>query len=168
MRTTFVSALLAGAIALGAQTAAAQIDVNLAFNPDAVSPGQCVTFFSSVANLGTEPVTACLGLTVKIAGCTFGPIRATRCLGAGQECSTECRFTIPWFMPAGTLTLSLTGTAGTSSDCATASLTVNCNSTAAPTTDQLRTFGDDVLAAVAATPVATESNTFSAVKNLYR
>ena len=46
------------AIALGATSAAAQIDVNLAFTPSTVSPGDAVTFFGSAANLGAEPVVA--------------------------------------------------------------------------------------------------------------
>lgn len=168
MRTKFAPVLAAGLIALAAGTAAAQIDVGLAFNPKTASPGQCVTFFRSIANLGTEPITARLELTVNVGGCNFGPICVTRCLAAGQECSSECSFTIPCFIPAGTLTLTLRGTAGTSTDTAVASLTVLCNSTAAPTQDQLQAIGDELLDGMGGAPLASGVNTFGAIKHLYR
>jgi|CXWL01.1.fsa_nt_gi hypothetical protein len=168
MRTTLASVLVAGLIALGARTAAAQIDVNLAFTPDTASPGQSVTFFSSVANLGADPVTANLELTIGIGAFNIGPIRANMPLAAGAERSVERAFTIPSFLPAGTLTLTLRGTAGSSTDTATASLTITSNVVSAPAEDQLRAFGNDILDGMGATPLTTEAKTFSVIKGLYR
>ena len=165
---TLASVLVASLVALGAETAAAQIDVNLAFTPDAASSGQSVTFFSSVANLGAEPVAANLELTIGIGSFTIGPIRATMALGAGQERSVERAFTIPALPLSGTLTLTLRGTAGQFSDTATASLTINGSATSAPAEDQLRAFGNDVLDAMGATPLAAEPKTMGAIKSLYR
>jgi len=168
MRTTLASVLVAGLIALGARTAVAQIDVNLAFTPGTAISGQSVTFFSSVANMGADPVTAALELTIGFGTFNIGPIRANMSLAAGAEHSVERTFTIPPFMPAGTLTVTLRGTAGSSTDTATASLTITSNAISAPPADQLRAFGNDILNDMGATALATEARTLSAIKNLYR
>lgn len=168
MRTTLAPVLVAGLIALGAGTAAAQIDVNLGFTPNTASSGQSVTFFSSVANLGAEPVTATLELTIAIGGFNIGPIRTNTSLAAGQERSVERAFTIPSFLPAGTLSLTLRGTAGSSSDTATASLTIVNPTAVTPTAEQLRAFGTGILDGMGTTPLSGATNTFGVIKSLYR
>lgn len=168
MRTTLASVLVASLIALGAGTAAAQIDVNLAFTPSTASSGQSVTFFGSVANLSANPVTAALDLTIAIGGFTIGPLHSNLSLGAGQERSVERAFTVPSFPLSGTLTLTLRGRVGSSSDTATASLTIAGNSVSAPVEEQLRTLGSEVLDAIDAARLAADPKTMSAIKNLYR
>ncbi len=111
-------------LALGATSALAQIDVNMAFDPTEASAGDQVSFFVSVANLGDAAVVADLEITVSFGTFTFGPIGGMLPLAAGQELSHEIVLFVPPLPTGGDLTISLTATADGFSDSATATLTV--------------------------------------------
>ena len=117
--------LLALALSLLVASAAfAQVDVELAFDPAEAYPGDTVSFFAAITNLGDEAADMDLGMTFAWEEWEFGPFPGVLPLAAGEELSTEFDFMIPPFPFGGTLTITIVATAGEYSDTAIASLTI--------------------------------------------
>jgi len=116
--------LFALALFAWAGSALAQIDVELAFDPTEVYPGDTVTLFASIAWMGDEPVVAELSMTALFDEYEIGPFSAPLPLAAGEELSHEFSFWVPPIPIQGDLTLILEAVAGDYSDSATAVLTI--------------------------------------------
>ncbi len=153
------------ACAIGASAAMAQVDVNLAFDPTTAQPGDQVSFFASVANLGSEQVLADLALTVQVGAFKLGPIGGKLPLAAGQELSREISFVVPPLPMGGDLTITVTATAGESTDTASATLTVVAGQTAG---GNAATIGPDILKAFGVGTADSEPATIGQLKQEYR
>jgi len=164
MKTLVIASLLV----LGLATvAAAQIDVNMAFDPAVAAPGDQVAFFASVANLGDEDVTAAIDVTVSFADYTFGPVSGDLPLAAGQDLSDEFAFVVPPLPYGGTLTITVTATAGDFSDSATAALTVNVPQGGSGDPSNIDAVGQQLITALQGA-LPRDELSFGALKALYR
>ena len=61
-------------LAMSASMASAQVDVELAFNPNVASPRDEVTFFSSIAHMGSEAAVADIELSISFGEFSSGVI----------------------------------------------------------------------------------------------
>ncbi len=122
-RYAMISLALMGML-LAASAAWAQVDVDLAFSPDAVAPGDEVTVFFSIANLGDEAVIADVALDITFGDQTFPTLLGKMPLPAGYECSKEMTFVVPPLPYSGDLTVTVTVTAGEFTDSATDTITI--------------------------------------------
>jgi len=109
---------------LAASAAWAQVDVDLAFSPDAVAPGDEVTVFFSIANLGDEAVLADVQVDITFGDMTLPTLLGKMPLPAGYENSQEMTFVVPPLPYSGDLTVTVTVTAGQFSDTATDTITI--------------------------------------------
>ncbi len=160
--------VIASLLVLGlASVALAQIDVNMAFDPAVAAPGDQVTFFTSIANLGDEDVIADIAVTVAFADYTFGPVEGQLPLAAGQELSREFTFMVPPLPYGGTLTITVTATAGDFTDTATATLTVEVPEGGQGDPSNIDAIGEQILNELQGTLPAQELS-FSNLKALYR
>lgn len=163
LKTTCLLALTAGA-------AFAQVDVDLAFNPDTASPGDPVTLFASIANLSSEPTITDFTVAMTFGELSIGPLPFRMPLPAGLERSVEIPFVVPPLPMGGTLTVTVTATANGATDTATTSLTIVSSDATVADAAALRQLGTSVGAALLGNTgtVATQNSTVSEVKNLYR
>jgi hypothetical protein len=149
-----------------ASAAHAQIDVELAFDPTEVMPGDVVHVFASIANLGDEAVVADIELTITFNEWEFGPFYGSLPLAAGEELSREFAFPVPHVPVGGDLTITITATAGEYSDTATATLTIIVDGdevATGHTLDDLPGIIMDQIAVDEPEPVVS----FSSIKTLY-
>lgn len=155
MRNLFLTLSI---VALFAAPAAAQVDVELAFDPASAAPGDMVTFYASVANLGDEAVAADLELMVSFGGFDIGPVTAQLPLAAGEELSLELPLVVPMVISGGDLVITVTATADGMSDSATATLSVTGNMVGNPSAG-LAEIADQFATQLssATTPAAIES-----------
>lgn len=168
------SAAMLLTLAVTASVAAAQVDVELAFSPPVVKAGEEVTFFSSISYLGSEATEADVELTFAFGTFEFGPIQGQVPLAAGLERSREFHFVAPPLPMAYTLSITLSVTAGGSTDSTTATLTIEAAEGAglpfaskdAPTT--LRNLGAQLAGSIFDTTTAVQEESFGTVKELYR
>ncbi|MEN8008222.1 MAG: hypothetical protein ABFS42_14470 [Candidatus Krumholzibacteriota bacterium] len=165
MRRLIIATLL---VSLGlAGSAMAACDVELGFSPDVAAPGDMVTMFVSIANLGDTDEIADIEIMITFMGYEVGPLMGQLPLAAGEELSQECTFMVPPLPMGGTLSISVTATCGGMSDTATASLTIEVPEGSAGF-DGLDGVGAQLLSDIASSPVGVENATFGDVKALFR
>ena len=132
MRMRIARALLLATslLTVGASAALAQVDVNLAFDPNTAAPGQQVTLTASITNLASEDVTTHFTVSVSYAQFSTGVQRFSVQLPAGYTRSAVVPFVVPALpvipqIPAtGTLEVTITAQVGQQSDTAHATLTL--------------------------------------------
>ena len=108
-----------------AAPALAQVDVNVAFDPAVAAPGDMVTFYASVANLGDEAVTADAELMMSFGGFDIGPVTVPLRLAAGEELSVEIPVVVPMGIGGGDLVITVTASANGMSSSSTATLSIS-------------------------------------------
>jgi len=169
-RIARLATLALSALVLSAGSALAQVDVEMAFSPDTAHPGDTVTLFASVANLGSEPALAQFSVTIALGELTFGPVQHPLPLAAGEEHSAEIPFVVPPVPFGGTLTITVTAESGIHSDTAIASLTIVTNIAAAPDANSLRSFATRIATELGggSQTLATNPATLTEVKRFYR
>jgi hypothetical protein len=161
-------------LAMSATMATAQVDVELAFNPNVAGPGDEVTFFSSIAHMGSEAAVADVELTISFGEFSFGPIAGQMPMAAGMEKSSEFAFIVPPLPMDVTLTIMLTVTVGEHTDTTTATLTIEAGDFPMPfaakddTEEALRNLGRDLAGSIIGETTAVQEESFGAVKNRYR
>ncbi len=165
-----ILALATTLITLGATGALAQVDVELAFTPDAAAPGEPVTLFASIANLSSEPGPVDFTVSIGFGMLSTGPLHFSMPLAAGVERSAEIPFVVPPLPMAGTLNITVTATANGATDTATASLSIAAGPMTAADASPLRALGTNVGKALAgdANPTASKDASMSDIKRLYR
>ncbi len=162
------TALLASLLmVLGASAALAQIDVELAFDPEVAHPGDTVTMFTGIANLGDTDIMVDIELTLTLNEMDFGPFAGQLSLAAGEELSREFAFYIPPVPMDVTLGITVTATAGDYSDTATASLTImgQEGDDGRETFDEI---GQDILDALTGAAAPSNGKSMGQFKNQYR
>ena len=172
LRTSTTAMLLT--LALTAGVAAAQVDVELAFDPTLVNAGDEVTFFSSISHLGSEATDADVELSFAFGDFEFAPVQGQVPLSAGLERSREFGFVAPPLPMTYTLSITLSVTAGEATDTTTAMLTIQAAegdnlpfaSKDAPTT--LRELGEQLAGSIFDETTAVQEESFGAVKERYR
>jgi hypothetical protein len=168
MRKLMTLSVLALLVALGATAAQAQIDVELAFDPDVAAPGDMVTLFASIANLGDEAVVADLEVTVEAGDVVVGPLFGQVPLAAGEELSAELVFIVPPVPEGGTLTITVTATAGEYTDTAVATLTVVVGGGQAASARDLRYIGEGLVNQLGESAPTDQGITLGGLKHLYQ
>ena len=161
-------------IALAAGSAAAQVDVEMAFDPSTVNAGDAVNFFSSISHLGSEATDANVEFSFAFGEFEFGPMQGSIPLAAGLERSSEFSFVAPPLPMTYTMTITLSVTAGESTDTTTATLTILAAegdslpfaSKDVPTS--LRSLGEQLAGSVLDQTTAVQEDSFGAVKERYR
>ena len=143
-RIAWILVFAMSGLAVGAGAALAQVDVELAFTPDRAAPGQQVTLFASLANLSSEPVRANFTVAITLGRLSTGAMPFVVPLAAGAERSAEIPFVVPMLPMGGTMTITVTATAGGATDTATASLTIVSGATTAADSTTLRAIGTSV------------------------
>jgi len=154
--------------------AAAQVDVELAFDPPVAQAGDEVTFFSSISHLGSEATQADVELSFTIGEFEFGPMQGQVLLSAGLERSREFSFVAPPLPMTYTLTIHLSVTAGEFTDTTSATLTIEAAaggglpfaSKDAPAA--LRDLGEQLAGSLFDNTTAVQQESFGAVKERYR
>jgi len=168
-RVARILLLATSVFVLGAGSAMAQVDVELAFTPDTAAPGESVTLFASIANLSSDPVRANFTVEIALGHLSTGPLPFTLPLAAGKERSVELPFVLPPVRMGGTLTITVTATVGEATDTATASLTIVTSAKTTADAATLRDLGTRLGKALAdEVPTATNDASMSDVKQLYR
>jgi len=165
MRRFIVAPLLMSIGAAGGAMAACAVD--LAFSPDVAAPGDEVTLFVSIANLGDTDEIADIEITVTFMEYEVGPLMGQLPLAAGEELSQELAFIVPPVPMGGTLTITVTATCGGMSDTATATLTIDAP-TGSAGFEGLDGLGADLMSGIASSPVSVENTSLGGVKALYR
>jgi len=90
--------------------AAAQIDVEMAFDPAEAAPGDMVTFSASLTNASEETVVADFEFSMSFDEHAFGPVVMRLAVCGGKDVQIELPLVIPAHMCAGELALSVTVT----------------------------------------------------------
>jgi len=162
------TALLASMLMiLGAAASLAQIDVELAFDPEVVYPGDTVTMFAGIANLGDTDVVADIELTLTLNDMDFGPFAGQLSLAAGEELSREFSFYIPPVPMDVTLVITVTATAGDYSDTATANLTI-MGQDGDDGSETFNDIGQDMVDALTGAAAPSNAKSMGQFKNQYR
>lgn len=155
-------------VAFAATAAVAQIDVELAFDPDVAHPGDTVMLFTSIANLGDEDVVADIEVSIEVMGEIFGPFGGSLPLAAGEELSREFAFIIPPLEESGDLTITVTATAGEWSDTASATLTVVVDGGMTANPDDIADIGTDLVKHLGGSAATDTQLSLGELKHLYR
>jgi len=109
---------------LAASPAAAQIDIDMAFDPAEAAPGDFVTFTGSLVSMYQGNVEAEFELSASFKHYEIGPITTVLPVCGGQDLQLQLPIYIPHWMCGGDLTISLKVTSQGMSDTATAVLTI--------------------------------------------
>jgi hypothetical protein len=125
MRGLLGAAGLALALLVLPNPSHALVELDVAFEPSAVCPGEEVQFFFSLENVGDEAELVQLSVTITFGEFQIGPFMGQVELAAGETAAKEIPFLVPPYTPAGTLVMTVTATDsdGTVED--TAELTIN-------------------------------------------
>jgi len=153
-------------IALLASSAFAAVDVQLAITPGTINAGDQVSMFMSIANMGDADAVAALTVSISFMGYEVGPLNGDLPLAAGQELSHEFSFVAPALPVSGTLIITVTATAGSVTNTATA--TVDLVGTGLGGYGGLNTLGDTLVGQLSGAPAGPQSATFGDLKALFR
>ena len=121
----FALPVVLAAMLLVPATALALVEVDIAFDPVEVCPGDEVSFFFALENVGAEETMVTLAFSFEYAGEVIGPFETPPFpLAAGEEIAREAALFIPPIAEPGTITIYVEATDddGTASD--DASLTI--------------------------------------------
>jgi hypothetical protein len=151
-----------------ASAASAQIDVELAFDPEVAYPGDTVTMFAGISNLGDEDVLATIELMINVNDMDFGPFVGELPLAAGEECSREFAFYVPPVPMDVTMTITVTATAGDYSDTATATLTILAQEGDDSQSGSIDDLGQELLDGITGAAAPSNSKSMGQIKNQYR
>jgi hypothetical protein len=121
----FALPVVLAAMLLVPAAALALVEVEIAFDPIEVCPGDQASFFFALENVGAEETMVTLSFSFEYAGEVIGPFQTgTFPLAAGEEITREAMLMIPSIAQPGTITIYVEATDddGTASD--DASLTI--------------------------------------------
>ncbi|MFH1866166.1 MAG: hypothetical protein ABIK85_09810, partial [Candidatus Eisenbacteria bacterium] len=123
MRFLLLSALVA--TLLMPATALALVEVDIAFDPTEVCPGDEASFFFALENVGAEETEVTLAFTFEFMGHVMGPFECYPFpLAAGEAITHEAMLMIPPMAPAGTIVITVDATDDDGTVTDTASLTI--------------------------------------------
>ncbi len=123
--TTAGLAVALFALILVPATSFADVALNIAFDPAQACPGDDVSFFFSLENVGADAEQVELSVMIDFNGTSFGPVVGTLELAAGEVVSDEVALVVPPLTAPGALTIDATATDSGGSVNDTASLTIN-------------------------------------------
>ncbi len=136
-----------------AGTAMAAVDMELAFSPDTAAPGDAVTLFTSIANMGDADEVVPFTVTITYGEFIIGPVEGSMALAAGQELTNEYTFLVPALPYGGDLVIEVSATTAdgvTTTASATLTIVVEGTLDSNPTgdltriaTDMAKSFGGD-------------------------
>ena len=150
-----------------AGSALAAVDVELAFAPDTVAPGDEVQMFSSIANMGDAETVADLEVTISFMGYEVGPLAGELPLAAGEELSQEFAFMVPPLPMDGTMMITISATADGVTNTATATLTIVADAGTVGF-GGLDDLGDDLVKSLSSAPVGVQDASFGELKAMFR
>jgi len=155
-------------LVFGASSASAQIDVELVFAPEVAYPGDTVTMFAGISNMGDMDVVADIELMINVNDMDFGPFRGDLDLAAGEELSCEFAFYVPPLPMDVTMTITVTAVAGDDSDTATATLTIIGQEGDDSAPGVIDDLGQDMVDAITGATAPSNGKTLGKLKNQYR
>ena len=121
----FALPVVLAAMLLVPAAALALVEVDIAFDPAEVCPGDEASFFFALENVGAEETEVTVSFTFEFMGESFGPFESDPFpLAAGEEITREAMLMVPPMAEPGTIaiTVEATDVDGTASDAA--SLTI--------------------------------------------
>jgi len=125
-----------------------------------------VNMFMSIANMGDADAVAALTVSISFMGYEVGPLNGDLPLAAGEELSHEFGFIAPPLPVSGTLVITVTATAGSVTNSATA--TVDIVGTGFGGYGSLNDLGDTLVGQLSETPSGPQDATFGDLKALFR
>jgi hypothetical protein len=147
--------------------ALAAVDVEMAFAPDTVAPGDEVQMFSSIANMGDAETVAALEISISFMGYEVGPLMGEMPLAAGEELSQEFAFIAPPLPMSGTMEITISATADGVTNTSTATLNIVVEE-GVTSFDGLDSLGDDLISKMSGTALPDDSATFGGLKAMFR
>jgi len=146
--------------------AAAEIGIEMAFDPAEVAPGDMVTFSASLTNSSEETVFADFEFGMTFNEHEVGPVLLQLPLSGGKDVQVEVPLMIPADMTAGDLAISMTVTVDGMSDSATASLTITGDNEGDPNA-ALAGLAAQIVSGFAAANVPTSMDSVGALKTTW-
>jgi len=159
-------ALLSFLTLLIASPAVAQIDIEMAFDPDEVAPGDFVTLTGSIYSSYPEDLDAEFEFSASLNDCEIGPFTAVLEVCGGLVFEFSVPVYVPMGLRAGELTISITVTAEGASDTAVASLTISGKKGPVPPT-ALGAFVHDVVINYSCGGISNTVESFGTLKAVY-
>jgi len=153
-------------ILIAASPAAAQIDIEMAFTPAEVAPGEVATFTGSLDSSYEEAITAGFEFYMSFNDCEIGPFSLDLLVCPGQNTYIEFPMPVPASMPAGDLLVRVTVDANGMSDTATATLTVSGEAQSDPTMT-LRDFLTEIVFNMTCDEVPISVNSVGTLKAVW-
>lgn len=151
---------------LVAAPAVAQIDIEMAFDPGEVAPGETVIFSGSLISSFDFDLDAEFEFSASFNDYAFGPLTIELPVCAAQTMDFAVPLPVPSGMCAGDLAISVTVTAEGMSDTATATLTITGDEEANPAY-ALATFGRGIMFNFACGEVPTSVESFGTLKAVW-